>query len=88
MTLIEAIAIKIKNLMQEKNISQQMLETKTNISHYSMNKILKCKYKDIDIVTMLKLCNAFGITINEFLNDDLFTMSNLQITHNNQHINR
>ena len=53
-----------------------------------MNKILKCKYKDIDIVTMLKLCNAFGITINEFLNDDLFTMSNLQITNNNQHINR
>ncbi len=88
MTLIEAIAIKTKNLMQEKNISQQMLETKTNISHYSMNKILKCKYKDIDIVTMLKLCNAFGITINEFLNDDLFTMSNLQITNNSQHINR
>lgn len=88
MTLIEAIAIKTKNLMQEKNISQQMLETKTNISHYSMNKILKSKYKDIDIVTMLKLCNAFGITINEFLNDDLFTMSNLQITNNSQHINR
>ena len=88
MTLIEAIAIKTKNLMQEKNISQQMLETKTNISHYSMNKILKCKYKDIDIVTMLKLCNAFGITINEFLNDDLFTMSNLQITNNSQHIDR
>ena len=40
------------------------------------------------LATMLKLCNAFGITINEFLNDDLFTMSNLQITNNNQHINR
>ncbi len=79
MTLIEAIAIKTKNLMQEKNISQQLLEAKTNISHYSMNKILKCKYKDIDIVTILKICNAFGITINEFLNDDLFATSNLQI---------
>ena len=69
MTLIEAIAIKTKNLMQEKNISQQMLETKTNISHYSMNKILKCKYKDIDIVTMLKLCNALGCSLRDIITD-------------------
>lgn len=79
MTLLEAIARRTKKLMQEKNISQSMLETKSTIHHKIMNKLLECKYKDLDARLIFKLCKGFDISVDMFFNDELFNFANIEI---------
>lgn len=79
MTIVEATIKRVENLMKEKGISQKELEEKSKISHYCMNKLLLCKYKDIDARIIYKLCKAYGISICEFFDDNLFDFNNLEI---------
>lgn len=77
MTIVEATALKIKKLMEENHISQIELEEKSNISHTIMNKILFCKYKDIDMNLIYKIATSFHLSICDFFSDELFEVSNL-----------
>lgn len=79
MTIVEAIAKRTKQLMIEKNISQKELEIKSKISHSVMNKMLLCKYKDIDFKLVFKLSRAFGISVCKFLDDELFDLGKLEL---------
>lgn len=74
MTIPEALALRTKNLMKEKNITQKELECLSKIPHYQMNKILSCKYKDIDVKFLYKLSVGFNMSIKDFVNDELFNL--------------
>lgn len=88
MTIVEAIAQRAINLMRENNLSQKMLEEKSKIPHRSMNKLLLCKYKDIDLNMIYKLAKGFGLSIHQFTNDELFYCSNIEIKQRKHKSNR
>lgn len=77
MKLNEAIAIRIRSLLNERNISQYRLEQNAGISHSTMMCLMNGKYKGCNISTVVLIIKAFGITIAEFFDDPVFTSEDL-----------
>ena len=69
MTVAEAVSLRIKNLLKEKNMSQYKLEQKSGIQHGSMACIMNGRNKTITLSTVFMLANGFDMSIIEFLND-------------------
>ena len=79
MTVNNAVAKRISKLLQEKNISQYRLEQESGIQHGSMQCIMNGRNKTVTLSTVMLLAKGFGITLTEFLNDELFSLKNLDI---------
>ena len=79
MTVNNAVAKRISNLLKEKNMSQYRLEQESGIQHGSMQCIMNGRNKTVTLSTILMLAKGFGITVLEFLDDELFKNENLDI---------
>lgn len=78
MTINNATANRIFNLMYEKKYTQYKLEKLSNITHGAMDRLLNGKNKTITLTTIYKLSKAFEMTIVEFLNSDVFLSNNIE----------
>lgn len=72
MEIKEAIAIRIKELCKEKNITMYRLTKLSNVPHSTITSILDGTSRNPGTVTISKLCNALGITLSEFFDSELF----------------
>ena len=79
MTVNDAVAKRISNLLTEKKMSQYRLEQNSGIQHGSMQCIMNGRNKTVTLSTVMLLAKGFGISLAEFLNDDLFTSELLEI---------
>ncbi len=79
MTVNNAVAKRISNLLKEKNMSQYRLEQESGIQHGSMQCIMNGRNKTVTLSTIILLAKGFGISITEFLSDELFDSQNLDI---------
>ncbi len=79
MTLNEAVAKRIRALLQEKGITRYRLEQKSGVFHGAMERILSGQNKTVTLSTVFKLANGFGMTALEFLDDDVFRSEELDI---------
>ncbi len=77
MTVNDAVAKRISKLLVEKNISQYRLEQESGIQHGSMQFIMNGRNKTVTLTTIIMLAKGFGISLVEFLNDELFDPDNL-----------
>ena len=79
MKIQRAVALRIselliKNKMSQYELSKRMLTDRSTVKH-----IMHEEYKSIKFDTMVKIADAFGMTVQEFLNDDLFKRENLDV---------
>ena len=79
MNISQAIAIRIKELLKKKNLSQYKLERKACLSHETVKSIMKGKAKGVNLKTVIAIADGFDMTVSDFLNDDLFLYQNLEI---------
>lgn len=79
MTVNDAVAKRISKLLQEKNISQYRLEQESGIQHGSMQCIMNGRNKTVTLSTVMMLANGFGMSLTEFLDDEIFTSEDLEI---------
>ncbi|MBQ3571255.1 MAG: helix-turn-helix transcriptional regulator [Clostridia bacterium] len=79
MTVNEAVIKRIKYLLKEKNITQYRLEKNSGIQHGHMQWILSGKSKTVTLSTVMMIANGFGMTVTEFLSDDIFLYENLNV---------
>ncbi len=79
MTVNDAVAKRISKLLQEKGISQYRLERETGIQHGSMQCIMNGRNKTVTLSTVIMLAKGFGISLLEFLDDDVFRSENLEV---------
>ncbi len=79
MSVNNAVAKRILNLLAEKNMSQYRLEQETGIQHGSMQCIMNGRNKTVTLTTIAIIANGFGMSISEFLDDELFSFKNLDI---------
>ena len=78
MTVNDAVAKRITALLQEKNMSQYRLEQKSGIQHGSMQCIMNGRNKTVTLSTVILLAKGFGISLTEFLDDEIFNPENLE----------
>ena len=79
MTVNDAVATRILQLLTQKNMTQYRLEQQSGIQHGHMQGILNRKSKTVTLSTVMMIANGFGMTVLEFLDDDLFLYKNLDV---------
>ena len=79
MTVNDAVAKRISDLLNEKNMSQYRLEQESGIQHGSMQCIMNGRNKTVTLSTLIMISRGFGITVVEFLNDDIFNSEELEV---------
>jgi len=79
MKIQRAVALRISNLLIKHNISQYELAKRMFTDRSTIKHIIHEEYQSIKFETLLKISDAFGMSIQEFLNDDLFKKENLDI---------
>ena len=79
MTVNDAVAKRIIELLIEKDMTQYRLEQLSGIQHGHMQWIMSGKSKTVTLSTILRLANGFGMSVIEFLNDDKFLFENLEV---------
>jgi len=78
-TVNDAVARRISDLLIEKNMTQYRLEQNSGIQHGSMECIMQNRNKTVTLSTVMMLAKGFNISLIEFLNDDLFRSIDLEI---------
>ena len=79
MTVNDAVARRITALLKEKGISQYRLEQASGIQHGSMQCIMNGRNKTVTLSTVIMIAKGFGISLVEFLNDDIFNSEELEV---------
>lgn len=79
MTVNDAVAKRIIQLLAEKEMTQYRLEQLSGIQHGHMQWILGGKSKTVTLSTVMMIAHGFGMTVLEFLDNDIFLFENLEV---------
>lgn len=79
MTVNDAVAKRIIQLLAENKMTQYRLEQLSGIQHGHMQWILGGKSKTVTLSTVMMIAHGFGMTVLEFLNNDIFLFKNLEV---------
>ena len=77
MTLNKAFAIRVSNILLERKMSKYQLEKKTGLTHSALRYIFNEVNSDVKFSTVVKVANAFDMTLKEFFDDEIFDISSL-----------
>ena len=78
MEFSDVVALKIKELMKEKDISIYKLETLTGVYSSTITLFLNRKTKTIRLENLLYICEALGTNLSEFFSDERFNEAEAQ----------
>ena len=79
LTVNNAVAKRISNLLKEKNMSQYRLEQQSGIQHGSMQCIMNGRNKTVTLSTVIMLAKGFNMSLTDFLDDDIFCSNDLEV---------
>ena len=74
-----AVAMRIKELLKEKNLTRYKLAMNSGITHSTLKNIMHETIKDNLLSTIILIAGGFDITASEFLDSHLFLEENLNI---------
>ncbi len=78
MNLNKAFALRLSKLLNEKGMSKYRLEKETGLTHSALRYIFNEVNTDVYFSTIVKVCIALDISLNDFFNDELFSLDNLE----------
>lgn len=77
MKVSQAIAIRLRQFMSEKDFSKYRLEMDSGVAVSTINDILYSKREGGNIKILITLIRALGVTVAEFFNSDIFESEDL-----------
>ena len=79
MTVSQAVAYRIREILKDRKMTQYKLEKEACISHDTLKSIMKGKAKGVNLKTIVLIADGLKMTVSEFLNSDLFLFENLDV---------
>ena len=79
MTVCDAVAKRINDLLKTKNMTQYRLEVNSGIQHGSMQCIMNGRNKSVKLGTIMLIAEGFNMTLIEFLDDEIFTSEEIEL---------
>ena len=73
MELSEAIVLRKKQLLKEKNMKTYDLSIKSGVPRSTISLFLSRETKTIRLENLLYICEGFGIELKDFFDDKVFT---------------
>ena len=79
MKLNKAFALRVREILKEKKITQYKLAQETGLYHSTLTDILNCKYQTPNFRNMALIIRALGIPMAEFFDCEYFDFERLEI---------
>ena len=79
MKLNKAFALRVRQVLKEKGMTQYKLAQETGLYHSTMTDILNCKYRTPNFRNMALIIRALDISMAEFFNCEFFDFKELEI---------
>ena len=74
-----AIALRVSRLLLKNNMTRYKFCRKIAMSEVTLKHIIDAEYKSINFDTLILIADGFDMTVQEFLDDDLFKRDNLDV---------
>ena len=78
MTVNDAVAKRVLQLLKERSMSQYRLEQNSGIQHGSMQCIMNGRNKTVTLSTVILLAKGFNMSLSAFLDDPIFLPDSLE----------
>jgi transcriptional regulator with XRE-family HTH domain len=75
----KATGLRISNLLIKNKMSEYQLAQKSGLTKQAISNIINEKYTSVKFDTIIKIADGFGMTLQEFVDDELFDRNNLDI---------
>ena len=79
MKLNKAFALRVRQLLKEKKMTQYKLAQETGLYHSTLTDILNCKYQTPNFKNITLIIKALNMSMTEFFNSDFFDFDKLEI---------
>ena len=79
MKLNKAFALRVREVLKEKGMTQYKLAQETGLYHSTMTDILNCKYHTPNFKNMALIIKALEMSMTEFFDSELFNFEKLEI---------
>jgi DNA-binding Xre family transcriptional regulator len=77
MKLSSAVALRVSNILREKNMSQYRLEKNIAMPHNTMKTLMGERNKSVNLKTVIQIVKGLDMTVAEFFDDPIFESDNL-----------
>lgn len=78
MQLNQAVSARLKELLQERGMTQYQLYMKSGVPKSTIGNVINCSYDSVKLRIIHELCQGMGISISEFFASPLFEETNLE----------
>lgn len=78
MQLNEAVSARLKELLQERDMTQYQLYMKSGVPKSSIGNIVNCAYDSGKLRLIHEICQGLNINISDFFNSPYFDEINLE----------
>lgn len=79
MKLNQAFALRVREILKEKKMTQYKLGQQTGLYHSTLTDILNCKYQTPNFKNMALIIRELGMSMQEFFDSKLFDFNDLEI---------
>ena len=79
MKLNKAFALRVREILKNKNMTQYKLAQETGLYHSTMTDILNCKYQTPNFKNIMLIIKALDMSMSEFFDSELFNLDTLEI---------
>lgn len=78
MQLNEAVSARLKELLEERDMTQYQLYLKSGVPKSSIGNIVNCAYDSVKLRLIHEICQGLNINISDFFNSHFFDETNLE----------
>ena len=78
MTVVEAVAIRLDEIMEEKGVTQYRVYKLSGVAQSTISDIRNQKGKSINLVAIYEMMDGLGLDLNYFFDSPLFKRENLE----------
>lgn len=79
MKLSTAVALRISNILREKNMTQYRLEKNIAMPHNTMKTLMSERNSGVNLKTVMQIIRGLEMTTADFFDDPIFESSDLEI---------
>ena len=79
MKLNKAFALRVREILKEKKMTQYKLAQQTGLYHSTLTDILNCKYQTPNFRNIALIIRELGVSMQEFFDSEYFDFDKLEI---------
>lgn len=77
MQLNQAVSLRIKELLKQRNMTQYALYVKSGVPQSTLSTIMGCNFNSMKLRIIYEICDGLEIELKEFFDSPLFNRENI-----------